>query len=597
MIDVRWPQQRYTRAVGWVGRRLPLLQRLLARNADGERRPIEGGTFVYRTVRAAPRKVPKTHVPAEARLPATYLARSIPLPSVGGAGNDRPTSVPSVHAAATGFDSSVRPLALARSTAVARPAEPTTVVSAHRGGADDADTASAIPRSALGAKSTGAGPATSAALRHDVLPSSRPFPHDRLLPADPSSPGSSTATASVFPRRLALRASSPPGVIDLQRSAQHYSRAAGWSDSSLPLLSRLLNRGRSDSDLGTGVRGGRVAAAESSARPDSVTIVSAFVPPADHVLSLAASVAPGEAQQWQAGGSPSLLRVTATEPRGASATVARFADHRSSAAPETESPVQAPPVLRVRRRAVPSADAGSILAGEATIRTKPVESTRQSPGHAAEAGALAAVVFGKAPANRRAPTVLPVAPAPQPLLRRKAIASSASSLSSRGELLAAAITVGAPAPTATFAVPEARPPGRSTGSMRPPATTSEKVVTQLLPVIPQRTALASAAASALPGLVLQRKGSASAVAPAGNREARAATTRTAVGTHHPAHDGPLAPGDSRPAKSQPGAPRVNGNTLPAAVALDWEQLTAEVSRRLLRHMSIERERRGWKQWN
>lgn len=459
------------------------------------------------------------------------------------------------------------------------------------------------------------------------------------LPAGATSP-SRTVNASVLPKRLALRASSPLGVIDLQRSAQHYSRAAGWGESSLPLLNRLINRSRSDRDLGTGVGGGRVAVAASLATPDSVSTASDFALPAGPGLSHAAMVARGEPQQWQEGGLRSPLRVvTATDPRGASATAAHFGDHRASAAPETEPSVQPPPVQRVRRWAVPSAGAGSSRAGGAMLGTRAVERTRHSPGHAAEAGALAAVVSGQAPGNRLAlpdrpslaavqiewgrPQRFPLAGAStlslsaangagkffravavvQPALREENRLATTSPLQAPVSFAQPAVSGdhqldrGPPAPTPSPAAQFQRPLVSSTGAMRPPETTSRKVVDQELPVIPEQTAEASAAARPHSGLVLQRKAFASAVAAAGNPEAFATAMTAAVRTHQTADDGLISPGDSRPERSQPGAVAASSNPLAAQVVLDWEQVTAQVSRRILRQMSIERERRGWKRWN
>jgi hypothetical protein len=53
MIDVRWPQQRYTRKEVWAGQRFPLLQRLMARAGGGET-PRKAATPAWFTGRPVP---------------------------------------------------------------------------------------------------------------------------------------------------------------------------------------------------------------------------------------------------------------------------------------------------------------------------------------------------------------------------------------------------------------------------------------------------------------------------------------------------------------------------------------------------------------
>jgi len=121
-----------------------------------------------------------------------------------------------------------------------------------------------------------------------------------------------------------------------------------------------------------------------------------------------------------------------------------------------------------------------------------------------------------------------------------------------------------------------------------------------LPVILEKPT--AAAADPVPGLVWRKNITASTTAGAGNPGMIDAARAMAVAAY-PADGGmvstapPIMRAESTnlSADNQPGAS--SPASMPAwATALDWESLLAQISRRLLRQLTIERERRGGKGW-
>ncbi len=543
VIDVRQPQQLYTRAAGWFGQRLPLLNQLLTRYHDGGEQRTGAGNFVYRAIPSFPPETPTAFALENSFFPAAGITRPIPIQSVTAAGNDRSLPAAAVLSAAAVSSPSAAPPQLTPST-IARRAALRPSPGSHLGRVGIAHLAAATPTMPVAGAQDGR-----------QWPAGASRPAVAVTGTDTGSPGAATAIVAQF--------------ADLTLSAAE----RGESSATPAVTLRVRRQAPPLAD----------AVSAPTGKPLTETTAAEHTSPAARIPNQPVAPSPlpsGEAME-------SRLAVSGARP---------------AATLPLATGVQTP--LPIRPRSMARQPAGNSVATvfrDRAIATRPLPGDNLLP--AAAPSPTRSPVRDAAPAGDRPiagagrlPELRPTTVGLEPVIARKAI-GAVSSVS--GARVDATATAGALDPTRA-GLPDRMPFARRTSALQLPESITGTADKPALPVIPEKQMFS--AADPVPGLVWRKNIAASTTAGAGNPGMIDAARAVAVAAY-PADGGmvstvpPIMRAESTnlSADNQPGAS--SPASMPArATALDWEPLLAQLSRRLLRQLTIERERRGGKGW-
>ncbi len=263
VIDAHQPQQHYTRAAGWLGQRLPLLNQLLTRHHDGEEQRTGAGNFVYRAAPSFPPDMPNAFISgASSDLPGTVTTSVAQLGdltpsgkvSLGRVGIAHPT--PAVIATAAGTEAPGGTTAT-----VAQPADLTPSGKVSLGRVGIAHPTPAVIATAAGTELP-EGTTATVAQSADLTPSGKvsfgrvgiahPTPAVIATAAGTESPGGTTATvaqpADLAPSAAALIESlaAPPAIMTLRVRRQ----APPLADAVSTLVGKTLTETTADGRTG-----------------------------------------------------------------------------------------------------------------------------------------------------------------------------------------------------------------------------------------------------------------------------------------------------------------------------------------------------------
>lgn len=429
-------------------------------------------------------------------------------------------------------------------------------------------------------------------------------------------------SARSLPERLAQRGSEPLGVIDVRRPQQYYARMAGWFGQRLPLLNQLLARYHDGGEHRVGASG-FIYRATSSFPPDLPNasgassdlkgmVTTRVAQPGN--LTRAGNVALGRVSI--AHPTPAAIATAAgTElPAGATETITRPADLAPAVGTPVESAAASPAMtLRVKRQAPPLTDPAAGILNQPATSSSPLPFGEVMENRPAVSSPLATGLQTSLPVQPRSMAqplagARPIAetkrlPEPQPsniglepVIARKVVDTISSASDTR---IDATVTANVLAPTyAEFPAP--MPLARRTATVPLSEAITGTADRPALPLILEKPAVA-VTTDPVPGLVWRKSIAAPPTSGAGNSGTIDAASGVAT---YPADGGMLlttppimrAESTNPPADNQPGA--ASPASMPSrAAALDLESLYNQFSRRLLRQLAIERERRGGKGWS
>lgn len=551
VIAIRRSQQQYSRSGGWFGQSVPLLNALLGRYRPDQGTGIDASGLVYRLAAASAGEVPHTLVNAS---PIVSLGESAPLAAVRG--ESSPPSTASMR---------VRRRALST--------------------ADDA-----VPAA------TGKWPTATVVGERRLV--TRGLANGRQLPstanlADPA-PG---LTHNTVANTALSAADRPSGMV--ARPAAMRPAADGPE---LVVARRVVDKpGSTKIETAAVPLATSVGASTGDARPGgpaSMQTRREVLPPSDYAVRLAIdkwlAVTSAVEDGGRAVGSPNQPAAPSSRP---------FIDASGNrrVVPDV-GPAATLPLIARRQALSPLASGNAVRQATGESLAKVVrESTAAMHGSIddSQLPRIASDLTGNAVANAAPAADHQFAASDRLLTLQDGTGGGSEWVMAhrtvnnpglaKGETVAASRSASVAVPTGV-GLPDGLVFVQASHALPPPETTPPTAARPAGPLVRERAA--SPLSGTVSGLVWRR----GITVPPETRTPERVTadvTSTAAVAASPGAGGML----STSADSYSGVSAPGSHLAGVDAALNWEQLIAQLSRRMLRQMTIERERRGWKGWN